>query len=294
MLPSPEFEMHDDEFEKGLQHDLIRMLPNRRQVLLWISAAAVVGCNGESKADSAPDRNPLDTDTDTDPIDTDTDLDTDVETDVDTDGETCTAIPEETAGPYPGDGSNGANVLTDAGVVRQDIRRSIGSASGVAEGVLLTLRMRLVNTNAGCRPLVGYAIYVWQCDREALYSMYTLADQNYLRGVQVTDADGWVTFTSIFPGCYPGRWPHIHFEMFPSVTAIASDENVVSISQLAFPEESCTAAYAAPGYSQSLADLAGVSLEGDSVFRGGAGQIATVTGNVTDGFVAELTVAIAG
>jgi hypothetical protein len=47
----------------------------------------------------------------------------------------CATIPSETAGPYPGDGSNGPNVLTEDGVVRRDIRSSFGTASGVADGI---------------------------------------------------------------------------------------------------------------------------------------------------------------
>jgi protocatechuate 3,4-dioxygenase beta subunit len=38
--------------------------------------------------------------------------------------------------------------------------------------------------------------------------------ESYLRGVQVTDSNGQVTFTTIYPACYSGRWPHIHFEVF--------------------------------------------------------------------------------
>src|SRR4051812_8868074 len=51
----------------------------------------------------------------------------------------CAKIPEETQGPYPGDGSNGANALAISGIVRSDIRSSIGGASGVADGVPLTV-----------------------------------------------------------------------------------------------------------------------------------------------------------
>src|SRR4051812_14186952 len=56
---------------------------------------------------------------------------------------TCSTIPSETAGPYPGDGTNGANALALSGIVRSDIRSSLGSASGVAQGVPLTVKLRL-------------------------------------------------------------------------------------------------------------------------------------------------------
>lgn len=81
------------------------------------------------------------------------------------DGDDGDAIPEETAGPFPGDGSNGPNVLTQDGVVRSDIRSSFGSASGTAEGVPLTLDLTILDA-ASDAPLAGAAVYAWHCDRE--------------------------------------------------------------------------------------------------------------------------------
>src|SRR4029453_1536909 len=124
------------------------------------------------------------------------------------------------AGPLPGDGSNGPNALTQSGVVRSDIRSSFAGLSGTADGIPLTIMLTIVSAST-CAPLPGYAVYVWHCSREGLYSLYSpgVTDQNYLRGVQETDANGQVTFTSIFPACYSGRWPHIHFEVYPSLAA---------------------------------------------------------------------------
>src|SRR5262245_41346307 len=119
-------------------------------------------------------------------------------------GATCTSrIPSETEGPYPGDGSNGPNVLPQSGVVRSDIRSSFAGLSGTADGVPLALAMTIVSAST-CAPLSGYAIYVWHCDRLGRYSLYSAGatNQNYLRGVQATDATGRATFTTIYPGCY--------------------------------------------------------------------------------------------
>jgi len=207
----------------------------------------------------------------------------------------CSQIPEETAGPYPGDGSNGANALALAGIVRSDIRSSIDGASGTAEGIPLTLTLTLVDTQNSCAPLAGYAIYLWHCDRDGNYSMYSsaIADENYLRGVQATDSSGRVTFTSIFPGCYSGRWPHIHFEVFPSIDVATSSSNKVATSQLAFPQDACEEAYATSGYETSVSNLAQASLSSDNVFRDGAElQLATVSGNASDGYTATLLVSI--
>ncbi len=203
----------------------------------------------------------------------------------------CTQVPQETAGPFPGDGTNGPNVLTESGVVRPDIRSSIGSASGTAEGVPLTVTMTVRDHANGCVPLVGAAVYIWHCDAAGLYSMYSdgAEDENYLRGLQETGADGTVTFTSIFPAAYDGRWPHIHFEVFPSVADATDGANAITTSQLAFPEDVCEDVYASDGYAQSAQNLSATSLEGDMVFSDGVDQqLATVTGSVDAGYVAEL------
>jgi protocatechuate 3,4-dioxygenase beta subunit len=137
-------------------------------------------------------------------------------------------------------------------------------------------------------------VYLWHCDRDGQYSLYTVTDQNYLRGVQEADADGIVTFASIFPGCYSGRWPHIHFEVFPSLDAATDAANTIATSQVALPEDACAAAYAMDGYGQSVANLEQVSLESDNVFGedGGAQQLGTVTGSVEAGYVVELAVPV--
>ena len=205
-------------------------------------------------------------------------------------------IPDETAGPYPGDGSNGPNVLTQDGVVRQDIRSSFGSMSGTAEGVPLAVRLRVVDASTG-RAISGAAVYAWHCDREGRYSLYSqgVTNQNYLRGVQVADSNGDLSFTTVFPGAYSGRWPHIHFEVYDDVAAATSagaDDNVKT-SQLALPEDVCDVVYAADGYSASVRNMAQMSLSSDNVFRDGWDQqMATVSGSVANGYTAELTVAV--
>jgi hypothetical protein len=75
----------------------------------------------------------------------------------------CVAIPEETAGPYPGDGSNGPDVLSQSGIVRSDTRSSFGQFSGTAEGVPLTIRLTILDASNACVPLAGAAIYLWHC-----------------------------------------------------------------------------------------------------------------------------------
>ena len=207
----------------------------------------------------------------------------------------CSRIPSETAGPYPGDGTNGPNVLAISGIERRDIRTSIGTASGTADGAELTVTLTLVSATT-CAPLVGYAVYIWHCTRETDYSMYTGAAQseNYLRGVQVTDANGQVTFTTIFPGCYLGRWPHIHFEIYSSVAGATSGTGKVAVSQLALPKATCDAVYATTGYETSVTNLTQITLADDGVFRDGSSlQLASVSGDVGNNLTSTLTVAVA-
>ena len=202
-------------------------------------------------------------------------------------------IPEETAGPYPGDGSNGPNVLTQDGVVRQDIRSSFAGASGTADGVPLTIDLEIVDT-AGS-PLPGASVYVWHCDREGRYSMYgDIPDENYLRGVQVAGDDGRLSFTSTFPGAYSGRWPHIHFEVYPDEATATSAGSPTATSQIALPEDVCETVYATTGYEQSVTNLSRSSLTSDNVFGddGGVEQLATMSGDVGSGFTAALTVPV--
>ena len=184
--------------------------------------------------------------------------------------------------------------MTSTGVVRSDIRSSFAGLSGTADGVPLTIRLNLVSA-ATCAPLAARAVYPWHCDRLGRYSLYSsgATNQNYLRGVQEADANGQVVFSSIFPGCYAGRWPHIHFEVYPSVTAATNVANKIATSQIALPKSPCDAAYALSGYSGSATNLSQISLATDGIFSDGSNlQVATMTGSVSDGYTASLTIGV--
>ena len=212
----------------------------------------------------------------------------------------CSVIPNETEGPYPGDGSNAANgsvanALALSGIVRSDIRTSISPASGTATGVPLTVTLKLVSTSSACAALDGYAIYIWHCDAQGRYSLYSsgVTAENYLRGVQSTGGDGTVTFTTVFPGCYAGRVPHIHFEIYLNAGMATSYAHKLNTSQLALPLDTCATVYADSRYPGSAANLRNIGFASDGVFADGVTtQLATVTGNVADGYAATLTVGI--
>lgn len=177
------------------------------------------------------------------------------------------------------------DVLTRSGIVRHDIRRSFGMASGVARGVPLTVRLRLVSANSG-RPLAGYALYLWHADRDGAYSLHSpgLDGQNYLRGLQISDERGWVEFSTIFPGASEGRWPHVSFEISPAVAAVP-----VRAGQVGLPADACIKVYSTTAYAVNATHLA---LAGPVADDGGELAMATVTGDLDRGFVATRTLSI--
>jgi hypothetical protein len=152
----------------------------RRRALKWFAgagtAALVAGCGGSEGTSSSGTVSVTSAGTAT-PTPTATATATPTPTPTATATATssgCIADPTETAGPYPADGTNSSsgstsNVLTASGIVRSDIRASFLSTTTVATGVLVKLTLTLVNVNATCAPLAGYAIYLWQCDRQGHY-----------------------------------------------------------------------------------------------------------------------------
>lgn len=214
----------------------------------------------------------------------------------------CVALPWETAGPYPGDGSNSrsgqiVNVLTQEGVIRTDLRASFGAYSGTADGLRLDLELTLQNA-AGCTPLAGHVIYIWACDTTGLYSLYDIPEANYLRGVGISDEGGVVRFTTIFPGCYDGRWPHIHFEVFESATAAVNGEASVLTAQIALPEADCSAVYATDTrYTNGTRNLGRITIARDNVFSDNTDaeikqQTLALSGNPSSGYAGTLTIPI--
>ncbi|MFD4224479.1 dioxygenase family protein [Streptomyces griseus] len=207
-----------------------------------------------------------------------------------------TEIPDETNGPYPADGTNGVNVLDKDGIVRQDIRSSFGDSSATAEGIPFTFELTVLDIVEGGEPMAGAAVYAWQCDRDGKYSLYSegVENENYLRGVQVADDRGRVKFVSVFPACYPGRWPHVHFEVYPDLDSVTDYDKRLSTSQLALPKKVCDSVFATAGYESSVENLAQLTLKTDNVFGddGGVHQLAATTGSPKAGYTATLTVPI--
>ncbi len=207
-------------------------------------------------------------------------------------------IPEETAGPYPGDGSNGPNVLAESGVVRQDITKSFGAASGVADGIPTTVEMTLLDVSAGGAPLARAAVYLWHCDIAGRYSLYDqeVADENYLRGVQESDGEGRLHVAGRTD--LPGR---VHRDAGRTSTSRSTRASrpprpegaKLRTSQIALPEETCDEVYATGGYEQSADNLSQTSLDTDMVFSDGyKSQLATASGGAAGTIALQLNVGV--
>lgn len=159
----------------------------------------------------------------------------------------------------------------------------------------MTLTMNLIDITNDNQPLVGAAVYVWHCNGAGEYSMYSdgVTDQTWLCGVQVTDDAGTVTFDSIVPGCYSGRWPHIHFEVFTSIDEITDASNSVLTSQIVVPEEVARARYDDDTYAGSLDNSNKITLETDNVFSDGwDAQTPAVSGSRSAGYRLEIDVPV--
>lgn len=283
-------EQHDH--DRGLELDLPTFMNRRRalQVLggagLGVGLLAVVGCGSSSSAGTTATTAGATASTSS----------STTSTTATTARDRVTEIPEETAGPYPGDGSNGPDVLSESGVVRSDITTSFGTMSGTATGVPLTIKLKVLDVAAGATPKEGAAVYVWHVDAQGRYSLYSqgATDQNYLRGVQAADADGWATFTSVYPACYDGRWPHVHFEVYESLADASNVKNKIATSQMAMPQDVCEKVYADTSlYPSSASLLKQVSLTTDMVFADSwQTELGTVTGDASTGYVATLNVGV--
>lgn len=298
-----------EEHDLGLAHDLktieTRMMERRRALILLGSAGTVgllAGCGGGSASGgTSTSSSSSSTSSSTGGSTSSTSSSTSSSSGG---GGACIADPTETNGPYPADGTNTSsgltsNALTQSGVVRPDIRPSfLGSSTAQAPGVLLTLTLNVVNVNASCAPLAGYAVYIWHCDRDGRYSLYDLPNESYLRGVQVTNSSGQVTFTTIVPGCYSGRYPHIHFEVFSSLANATSGRFATLISQLAIPAAVCNTVYASTGYATSATNFARTSISSDNVFGDNSSAQVTamtpvLTGDIASGFAGTATIGLA-
>lgn len=190
----------------------------------------------------------------------------------------CSVTPTETEGPFP--------TKSPASYVRSDIRDD-------RSGYKLTVNITIKNSNDSCSALSSALVDIWHCDAEGNYSEYGgsgMQSTNYqsvhfLRGRQTTNSAGLVTYTSIFPGWYSGRATHIHVHVYNAAG------NSLKVTQIAFPEGTGTALAAVSGYKKGLSGY--TYNASDNVFSDDYSlELATVTGNITDGFVLNMSFSV--
>jgi protocatechuate 3,4-dioxygenase beta subunit len=184
-------------------------------------------------------------------------------------GAACAVTPTETIGPYPS--------LVD--LFRSDIRES-------KSGTRLDLTITVVNAANSCSPLDGVNVEIWQCDAIGNYSQYgSQAGQTYLRGIQTTDANGQVTFTTVYPGWYQGRATHIHVE-------VTRGGSSLKVTQIAFPESVNNEVYGTGVYASRGSNP--TTNTRDNIFADSIdSELATVSGNPASGYTATFTVGLA-
>ena len=183
----------------------------------------------------------------------------------------CTTSPTETTGPFP--------TKTPSSLVTNDIRSD-------RTGVPLAIKITINNKNSNCAALAGAIVDIWHCDKDGYYSEYggtgmqqaNFTSVHFLRGRQTTDANGLVQFTSVFPGWYSGRAPHIHVHVYD-----ASGRSLL-VTQIAFPTDVCDTVYttATNDYTRGKQDTSNAR---DNVFADSlASELATVSGSVANGY----------
>jgi len=198
----------------------------------------------------------------------------------DTAGSDCTVSPSETAGPFP--------TKSPSSLVTSDI---VSDRTGVP----LTINLTINDANNNCSALAGAIVDIWHCDADGNYSEYGntgMQQSNYtsvhfLRGRQTTSDAGLVTFTSIFPGWYAGRAPHIHVHVY------GSDGTSLLVTQIAFPTDVCDTVYttATDFYKRGKQDTSNAR---DNIFTDSlASELATVTGNIEDGYTLTHLITVA-
>lgn len=198
----------------------------------------------------------------------------------------CTVTNSETAGPFP--------TITPATLVRSNI------ISDSRTGVAFTINITINNTNNNCGAYEGALVDIWHCDKDGYYSEYggtTMQTVDYtavhfLRGRQVTNANGLVSFTSIFPGWYMSRATHIHVHIYKA------DGTSLLVTQIAFPEGTTSAvnlvnAATAYGYTKGMTGY--TYNASDNVFSDGVtNELSSVSGSVSGGYTLTHTIYVAG
>ncbi len=194
----------------------------------------------------------------------------------------CIVRPALTEGPY----------FVDEKINRSDIR-SDPSDGSVKDGAPLNLTLRVSQINgSGCIPLAGAQVDIWHCDALGVYSdasdpSFNTKGKKFLRGYQVTDANGTVQFTTIYPGWYQGRAVHIHFKIR---TDPNSNTGYEFTSQWFFDESLTDQVHSQQPYAAKGQRT--LKNDGDGIFQQSGGQTLLAAAKSGDGYAATFDIGL--
>ena len=191
----------------------------------------------------------------------------------------CVVRPEQTEGPY----------FVDEKLNRFDIR-SDPSDGSVKPGVPLRLVFQVFQSDRACTPLSGAVVDVWHCDAQGIYSdvnerRFNTVGKKFLRGYQVTDADGVAQFMTIYPGWYPGRAVHLHFK----IRTDSAQPVYEFISQLYFDDALTAQIHAQSPYTKGGQRLLNNQ---DGIFENGGEQLTLQLTSAVEGYMGKLAIGL--
>lgn len=199
-------------------------------------------------------------------------------------------VPVDETGPCPPTPKQeDESSYLDEGVLRSDILDG-------QKGVALDLWIKILKERT-CEPVVNAAVDVWAANADGKYSGRKedgTAGQTFLRGIQLTDATGFVKFRMIYPGWYGGRAPHVHVKVrtsgAPTETTYTGG-NLIHTGQMFFPTDINEAVRNV--YSDNTNSF--VNNDKDKVYRkqGGARSGIALEGSIEAGFAGTITLDVA-
>jgi protocatechuate 3,4-dioxygenase beta subunit len=201
---------------------------------------------------------------------------------------TCEVTPEGEIGPYFADDSA-------AGFQRSDVRSNLDGTS-TQPGVPLTLTVTVVDANKGCAPYVGAQVDIWHCNASGVYSdieSESTASEQWLRGYQLTDGSGRLTFQTIVPGWYQGRTTHIHLRVRSTYSEASSTSDETNTTQCFFDQTFIDTLYTtvAPYSAEGKNPTTNASDRVYSEQEDGANVLA-LTGDDASGYSAEVAIVL--
>ncbi len=200
-----------------------------------------------------------------------------------TEAPSCVVRPQQFEGPF----------FTDARLERSDVRLEPTTGER-REGTPFMLTLRVFQIADRCTPLEGATVDIWHCDAAGEYSAFEDTRQGFdhvgqiwLRGYQVTDENGEASFTTIYPGWYPGRAVHIHVKIRATLTNGKSYEFT---SQLYFLDELSDVVFQKAPYLRD--GERGTRNANDFIFAMGGEQLVLDVGGTAEGYAATFDIGL--